>query len=1134
MKTINYLNQLLFIVFFIQIPVLKTFAVNPDSSIIVNYTTDEIKAISDILKDINFATDLSVNSDLDNIMKASLANTAVYAPYNGGEDDLQQHLLSKAIDYAGHPKVGRAEEVANAITENKLVDKFLGTELVELPVGIRKTIGANTYTVMIARIHILPDRNVLEVYCVIETSDGRTIIFGSDDIEYSPDGGIVGDAVLGLFSDFPFTKESSKIGVVLKKFVRMQDGNHSGCYVRIDCDGFVEMRVDADLLLSRDWIIPVNGNTGEPLGDSSRVTANFAITMADWDDMVVQTSFSPFALAVNPQIAFNVSDVIIDFSDTRNAPGFVEPPKFIHGTSSEGIHYIDYIEHSVPLPHDSLDIPGGGGGGGGAPPPPPEEDILTWKGLYFGELSILIPKEFKKNSNNTERIVVGAQNLYIDSKGVTGKLFAENIISFGESNLDKWDFSIDNIEVFINYSKVYRFAFSGSIILPVNDSIAPMHYNGHGDLITNTYAFGARLGNSETKFPVFGNSEVTLSSLSFIRVEVVDGDFSAMASLTGQFNTQATEEGSVINLPKVRFRKLILTTEAPYISLGVGGSITLDSGAILNNSIINISNASLMREGQDKIVLTMELSANLMSEGNGGVNTGGKFGIVGRFQEVNGYHRWVFDGLKMMSLSVDIAIGSHVRINGTVETFNDGTRSGFRGELIGGFVSNGSDGYKFNMMAKIMFGTENIDTEDEYKYWYFDAFVSSDYLKVPIGPNLFATGFGGGAYHHMRMGTYTPPSGNQNWGDLPNSGVKYDPCATTLFGLKASMNLETATGALKGVVTFEMSFSSSMALQNISFFGQGEFVSDNIIPGGLTERLSKLKDDMGVVMAEDETNAAQDVDDKIKAAVALTLNFTSGFELHGSFAAYLSAANNMITGQGVIDLYFNSSSNDWHLYIGGYPDNSVVNHSDQVIPPVSVSIDYGVFEITASLYFMTGNGIPGAPPIDPRAASFFNISGNQNNRALLGTGGRSPALGSGFAFGASAFFNFNKYNGECGILKKNKKPVYVGIMGGAGFDISLLKYSSDTECSLKPGSNGHGLNGWRAGGRLWTFMGVTGGRWKVLGACANIPRFSAGILFDGDVPNPSYFRAAIVFKVIGININLKADIGEQCGQVVTN
>lgn len=1019
------------------------------------------------------------------------------------QDDMSD-VFAKEQEYAGNPDVQKAAGIFSALTENKLIEKLTGGELIELPVGIRKTFGNTTFTFAISEVIIHPDYMQATAYVQAELPSGKTLWFGTDNLKFTSDGGIIGDATLGLFGDFPLTRGTRKIAVVLKKFIRdSKNKSHKGCYVTVDCNGFVDMRVDADLLITREWILPTDSN-GELLSGNDRVKAEVGITLTDWDDFVADITIPYFTLTKNTKTAFIVDDCVIDLSDVKNAPGFVPPPPPTVAPGGDASN-----------PND-LGLTGTGTLPIGNPTPPAPE---LWRGVFFKKIEIVLPKVW--GNQDSLRTKAGAENLYIQSAGITGDFYLENVIKYDTTKMQgKWKFSLDEVRVKVFYNDVYGFNFNGRLGIPIAKDTKPFEYYGGGNIKKDQYYFGLAVADS-MEFPLFKTSRVELYPNTKIHVDIVEGKFKPVATISGLLDINAKHGDKTIEVGAARFEKLIVQTEAPYLGLETGGSVTLTTGAILNNSFLQINEVGLYRVKDDEVKLGFSFNASLMSEEDGGVGAGGKFGIVAKLKEDE--HKWKFDRVDVDGVSIDISIGSHVRINGEIETFTGHPvyGDGWKGSLSGGFIES-ADGFKFALAANWCWGEVN-----DFKYWSFDAFVSGEVLKVPIVPGLlYANGFGGGAYHHMKMADFNTAEMVDDLGN-PSSGITYEPDEEIALGIKASVGLTNNAGSFQGIATLELAFSGNMVLNQIYFYGAGEFIKDDMFPG-MESRMTEIPKSKSVAEAADKAAAQKEEDDKIKAAVMLNLDFSSGFVLQGSFEAFLSAAQGRIKGHGMIDLYAATETGKWHLYIGGYTDNSITNGDGQVIPPVTASVDFGSFEVQVGAYFMTGNDIPGPPPIMPQVASFFNISQNQNNRDILETGGRSPALGTGFAFGAYAHFEEKTEKGTCrkGFIRKDK---YIDIEGGAGFDISLLKYQNDTQCS-KSGDSPHGMKGWRAGGRLWFYLSVKA-RWSCLGACVSLPRINAGILLDGDLPKPSFFRAVVRLEIIGIKVNATVKIGDECGVI---
>ena len=170
--------------------------------------------------------------------------------------------------------------------------------------------------------------------------------------------------------------------------------------------------------------------------------------------------------------------------------------------------------------------------------------------------------------------------------------------------------------------------------------------------------------------------------------------------------------------------------------------------------------------------------------------------------------------------------------------------------------------------------------------------------------------------------------------------------------------------------------------------------------------------------------------------------------------------------------------------------------------PNSVSIEYNDLRIVAKAYFLMGNDIPGPPPLNAEAASYFGIPVNSNaeNRELLYCEENSPALGTGVALGASLNLKFEDKRRRK-FLGKERTFFHIVARGDAGFDIALLKYGPETYCTEASPGDPHGVNGFRATGNIWAKVRVDG---KVLGF--KLVGLGLGILMQADMPNPSYFR----------------------------
>ncbi|MCU0420650.1 MAG: hypothetical protein MUC38_13435 [Cyclobacteriaceae bacterium] len=127
----------------------------------------------------------------------------------------------------------------------------------ELPVGISKSIGGLNYDIVIYAVRLQPTHAELDVVMEFEIpQNGKKLAFMGRNIKLSNAGGIVGDATLQLIGSYGINFNGDKVQLVINGGTEQLPGT----YVTMDCDGFKEMALDANVIFSRDLLIPENLN----------------------------------------------------------------------------------------------------------------------------------------------------------------------------------------------------------------------------------------------------------------------------------------------------------------------------------------------------------------------------------------------------------------------------------------------------------------------------------------------------------------------------------------------------------------------------------------------------------------------------------------------------------------------------------------------------------------------------------------------------------------------------------------------------------------------------------------------------------------------------------------------------------
>ncbi len=928
----------------------------------------------------------------------------------------------------------------------------------ELPVAIRpQTISNVTYTVGVAKAVFKPAYTELTVFLKIDTPKG-TLILGGKDIKLSHEGGIVGDAKLSLISQFTFNIDNGKVVVTLKGSFE-----NPATYALIDCSGFKELGIDADIKFSEGLLHRVDNDGNKTPG---LVESSFRTVVGDWNDIVVNISLPEFGIKGLKGTTFRLNTAIFDFSDLRN--DMAMPTSYLN----------KYYNENPDL----------------------------WRGVYINTLEVVLPKEFSKKNSN-KRTTFGASDLIIDSQGVTGKFYGENIINIDEGSASKWQFSLDRFLVEIETNSIIAGEFEGQIILPVS-KVDRLQYVA----IIQPDEYTLRVSSTkDIDFDVW-SAQVILKKESYIEMKVKDGKFRPKANLHGSVNIAsglggnnntsggAEAKDSTVDFKGIVFENLLLQTESPKFSVtyfGYRGEMKIANFPLTINEI-----GLRTPPGGNTAELLFNFSINLTSEGDGANGGGSTLAIKAKMDDRDGRDRWKFDGIRLERVSIMMEVGG-MELKGTIFIFeNDPTYGkGFAGSVAAKFTK----GIEVDVQAKALFGRTT-----EFRYWFADAQVTIP-SGVPIFTGFALNSFGGGAYNRMRMdGMSDNPNAAFDLIGASSSGVIYVPDNDSGLGIKASVGIITQNSPdlFHATVEFGMTFRRSGGLHDIYFKGEGELLA--ALPAKFW---TKLKDNLGDIASVGGTIGlpASRPSGVMSANVFIGYDFVNNIfhstsELFINFGILKGVGDNGRAGW--MDFYV--APDEWHILIGT-PDD-----------PVGVALNLGILKLTTKSYFMAGDGLPGSPPPPAIVAEILGV-----DAAALDYTRDLNALeaGRGVAFGA----NLSVSTGDLTFL-----IFYARFDAGVGFDIMLKDYG-DARC--KGSTEQIGLNGWYANGQSYAYLqGELGLTFKLFGSKKKIPIIKGGgaVLLQARLPNPAWFRGYLGghYNLLGGLIKgrfrFKLELGEKC------
>ncbi|TDO72740.1 hypothetical protein EV143_10745 [Flavobacterium chryseum] len=1014
------------------------------------------------------------------------------------ESEFTNEYLSKNFPIAGETSDDLKTAMATCLKideSGNLTDVLEPKKLSMLPLGIKKTIGGIQYMLGISNAKFTPEYTELTAFVRIiipqHGADGKAkeLFFGANNIRLSHKGGLVGDTNLVLLGDVPIKINGENLLLILKGGMNMKTGVvENQTYVTIDCNGFKELGITADVQFSRNLLEPVN-NEYVALPSPALVTGTFKTIVSNWNDILIEISLPKFQLASKKGFCFELNKAVIDFSDLRNSQSVTWPK--------------DYATKYL--------VPG-------------NENL--WRGLYVQSLKIVLPEEFKKKESK-ERIRFEATNLLIDRMGVSGTFSGSNLIGIDEGDASGWQMSLDTVSITLVANSLTAASFGGDILLPLSEKSASCNggvrselaYKALIDPVNNEYLLNAQVTNGIC-FQAF-KANAIIEKNSYIELKVKDGKFLPKAVLYGTLSLKASNKPvtaaeaqsgtnadtkETVDFKGIIFENLILQTVTPYFRADYFGYKNIQGkDQSVSNFPVTINEIALIAT-DESASLKVDLAINMMENQFTGQT---KFYVIGKFDRDKGIQKWKYDHLKFEQISIGADLGG-MKLKGSITIMDNDPvyGKGFKGMLSCDFTGG------IKVEANAIFGS--ID----FRYWYVDAMV--DGLNIPAGAITFK-GFGGGAYYHMKKDGFS--------NRFAASGSNYVPDIDSGLGVKAMIKFAgTATAdAFWGGAGFEIAFNSKGGINRISIYGEGHVMQTFEIPGAseLTDALKAVTENeslMGKIAVEalktsDLSKAAQelypnDVEASmgINAFAAIEYDFRAK-TLHGSFDLYISTPGGFIQGRasgnraGWAVLHFGPDK--WYVRAGTPTDR------------LGIKLAIGSFEVEAGGYFMMGDDIPASPPPPAIVATLLGV-----DVATLDymRDENSIASGKGFAFGS----DFSLKTGNMTFL-----AFYANFQCGFGFDIMVKDYG-EAQCK---GSGQIGIDGWYANGQSYAYMqGEMGINIKLFFVRKKISIMKGGgaVLLQAKLPNPVWIRGYMAgyFDILGGAIKgsfrFKLEFGKQC------
>ena len=965
-------------------------------------------------------------------------------------------------------------------------------EAINLPIGMKRTIGGMEITIAISRFALQTSSTELGVYAkaVIPqgTNGGRTVLFfGAEGIKGTHTGGLVGELKLSLLHDveIPFNGGNTKI-VLKGNGLRKDRGiSQSDTYMIIGCDGFHNLAIDAEVHFPTSLIVraggqgtansstykPATNNINKDGNLSNQVIGHFNTVIESWNDLLVSLDLPSFEIKGLKDYVFSLNNVILDFSSKRNAKTIRFPQEYQQ----------NYL---------------------------PDEQVL-WRGIYAENVSVTLPEAFSRAS-------FSAKGLLIDDYGITGLFSADSILSLDKGSADGWRFSVDHFGLNLMAGELVAAEFTGRLGLPFKGKNTTLGYEGY---LQPNNEYTMRVKNEEAlDFSIF-KAKAHLEKNSSVTLRLVENRFIPEAILHGYMTLGKegnSDSTSQTKFDKISFRGLRLTTVAPYISAEYFG---YEGEAKLGHFPLSINKLALNHSDTQHVRLTIGAGINLGKNLFSGAT---ELNLLAKYEN----QTWVFDKLEVGSIAVNSVIAGVITLNGHLNWHRGDAiyGNGFAGDVTLGFSFDGKvekdtsikSKHDISITARAAFGRK-----DDFRYWYADG-MATFHPGIPIIGALTLNGIGGALTSGVRAEGRSPEGGRF-------TSSNYIPDASMGIGFKASTVIEIGKVAY-GEAAFEMIFSKAGGLELAGFYGYGEFPNRGGGSVSTSEKLEKQQRTFPAKLSEqfkqqDWTQLAEAIKsmpDAIKdMGLSGTLRIQMYFQNHVLLASsdvYLNTPSEFIrgvgergkAGWGVLHI----DPKEWYLHLGT-PTNRL-----------GVQLAVGnILAVKTGSYFMAGNRIPDMPA-PPQAVA--DLLGQDIGRLSLGRNLDALSTGKGFAFGSE----LSVKTGDIQFL-----IMYANFNAGLGFDVMLKDYAQ-AQCRGRSGTIG--MDGWYAMGQTYAYLqGELGVKVKLWLIRIRVPVIKGGAaaLLQAGLPDPTFFKG-----YLGVNLNVlglikgkarfKLSIGEECDVVI--
>ena len=492
----------------------------------------------------------------------------------------------------------------------------------------------------------------------------------------------------------------------------------TGTYVTFDCNGLKVFHVEGFHKFTSGIITPSPAS-------APPVVATFSADVKSLRQFVVKVTIPKFTVLGADDVAFEIKDAVIDYSDSENPTALPEA-------------YFKEMGSTAPTKKE------------------------TWKGIYIGSVGVSLAALPMKDANNMD-FAFGAKDMIYDKGNGFSATFAVKTAGIADVNIKGFRLILDEFNMRLKKNSLQDLNFLGSLAIPVLlDEKGALKYkatfNMSGDTTKAKFEIAVQFPNDiDLQVPLLELAGCKLQKTSVVKIFNKNKQWGVFANLQGNFNI-GIKSNSLLSLglpfegwkigddPSVSTRSGAEELPMNFKAFDLNGDNSSSAPPKkMSGFPLTVDNITFATE-KGTYKFGMDIGIAL---GGGSSSFQAKGGVVIsaalQFSKLISKKPW--EGIEFKDITtnrLDLkADMSAFTFSGSLDLMkNDPVYgNGFKADV----ALRVKVGKGFTLDAIALFGNKS-----DYSYFYVDANVTLPSPLPLVGP-LMLHGFGGGIYSNMEQ-----------------------------------------------------------------------------------------------------------------------------------------------------------------------------------------------------------------------------------------------------------------------------------------------------------------------------------------------------------------------------------------------